>query len=448
MIKTSNLFLLKMTSLARTSSSSAGSSSAAESSLYDLAFKLLNLEGNPLKADILKHWLNGNFPKSSLSAETMKSRVLALLSQWGGLKDKDFPLKFALEHGYTCKEVFIEKALKDPNHFVDPNDRHGADKNGVSFRAWVAARACLEIDFSAAESKIHGEGLSAEVKSLANLEESAILGGAIMVLYNPEKKSFWVLGDADRPAPNQEAKFKENILKGIPDENPNKAKFVNVLNTIVKLNPATFTFRDNGTGKEDDPLLSKIQLLKALLLSLLQNKMASKLTEQGVGEALLTPENIQMCCNIFINDGISRIYDAIGETFSVSLSDLKKAVVQADTTAVSAVQASLGFDKFGDLGKELSDSLSAEMASIRSSVLDQALKELITTVATVALEEEFPVSFFKPQISCFLSNGTDRRTNAPKYTAVLYAETNATKEELEHWQLIRKNYAIEQFFSQ
>ena len=212
-----------MASLARTSSASAGSSSAAESSLYDLAFKLLNLEGNPLKADILKHWLNGNFPKSSLSAETMKSRVLALLSQWGGLKDKDFPLKFALEHGYTCEEVFIEEALKDPNHFVDPNDRHGADKNGVSFRAWVAARACLEIDFSAAESKIHGEGLSAEVKSLANLEESAILGGAIMVLYNPEKKSFWVLGDADRPAPNQEAKFKENILKGIPDEHPNKA---------------------------------------------------------------------------------------------------------------------------------------------------------------------------------------------------------------------------------
>lgn len=430
-----------MASLARTSS-------ATGSSLYDLAFKFLKLEKNPLKDDILKQWLNGNFLKNSVSADTMKSRVMALLSQWGGLKDKDFALKFALEHGYTCEEVFIEEALKDPNHFVDPNKRHGADKNGVSFRAWVAARACSGIDFSAAESKIHGEGLSAEAKPLAELEESAILGGAIMVLYNPKKKSFWVLGNADRPAPNQEAKFKDNILKGIPDEHPNKETFVNALNAIVGKNPATFTFRDNGTGKEDDPLLSKIQLQKALLLSLLQKKMESKLTEQGVGEALLTPENIQMCCNIFINDGIRRIYDAIGETFSVSLSDLKKAVVQADPTAASAVQASLGLDKFGDLGKELNDSLTAEMYSIRSSVLDQALTELITTVATVALEEEFPVSAFKPQISCFLSNGTDRRSGAPKYTAVLYAETNVTKEKLEHLQMIRKNYAIEKFFSQ
>lgn len=427
-----------MASLARTSSSAAGSS------LYDLAFEILKLERNPLKADILKHWLNGNFPKSSVSTETMKSRVMALLSQWGGLKDKDFFPKFALEHGPTCEEVFIEEALKDPNHFVDPNNRHGADKNGVSFRAWVAARACLGIAFPA-ESKIHGIGLSAEMKSLANLEESAILGGAIMVLYSPEKKSFWVLGNADRPAPNQEAKFEENILKGISDEHPNKATFVNALNAIVRKNPATFTFRDNGTGKEDDPLLPKIQLQKALLLSLLQKKMVSKLTEQGVDEALLTPGNIQMCCNIFINDGIRRIYDAIGETFSVAMSDLKKEVVTADTTAASAVQASLGLDKFGDLGKELSDSLSAEMDSIRSSVQNQTLKELITTVSTVALEEEFPVSLFKPETNCFLSNGTDRRTGAPKYTAVLYAETNATKEELEYLQLLRKNYAIEQF---
>ena len=382
---------------------------AAEFSLYDLAFEILNLKGNPLKANILKQWLNGIIPTSS--KETMKSRVMALLSQWGGLKDKDFPLKFALEHGPTCEEVFIEDAFKDPNHFVDPNIRHGADKNGVSFRAWTAIGACLKITLP--------EGLSAEAKSLAELEESAILGGAIMVLHNPEKKSFWVLGQADRPAPNQEAKFKENILNGIPDENPDKETFVNALIAIVKGNPATFTFKDNGTVKEDDPLFLKIQLQKAHLHSLLQKKMVSKLTEQGVDKALLIPEteNIQMCCNIFINDGINRIYDAIGETFSVTLSDLKKAVVQADTTE------------------------SAEMASMRSTVL----KKLITTVATVALEEEFPVSAFKPQISCFLSNGTDRRTNAPKYTAVLYAETIASKEYLEDLQLTRKNFAIEQF---
>jgi hypothetical protein len=423
-----------MASLAKTSSSSAGSS------LKDIAFKLLNLERIPFKYHILKDWIQTSFPDSSLSKETMENRVMALLSQWGGLKDKDFALKFALEHGYTCEEVFIEEAFKDPNHFVDPNNRHGADKNGVSFRAWTAIGACLKIPLP--------EGLSAEVKYLANLEKSAIIGGAIMVLYNPKKKSFWVLGRADRPAPNQEAKFEENILKGIPDEHPNKAIFVNALIAIVMKNPATFTFRDNGTGKEDDPLLSKIQLKKELLLSLLKNKMVSKLMEQRVDEALLTSENIQMCCNIFINDGISRIYDAIGETFSVTLSDLKKAVVQADTTAASAVQASLGLDKLGDLGKELSDSLTSEMASIRQTVLNQTLKELITSVATVALEEEFPVSLFKPDTLCFLSNGTDRRTGAPKYTAVLYAETNATKENLEYLQLIRKNYAIEQFFSQ
>ena len=81
-----------MASLARTSSSAAGSSSAAISSLYDLAFRILKLERNPLKANILKHWMKGSFHRAS--KETMESRVMALLSQWGDLKDKDFFPKF------------------------------------------------------------------------------------------------------------------------------------------------------------------------------------------------------------------------------------------------------------------------------------------------------------------------------------------------------------------
>ena len=369
---------------------------------------------------------------------------MALLSQWGGLKDKDFPLKFAFEHGFNCHEVIIEEALKDPNHFVDPNNRHGADKNGVSFRAWVAARACLGIDFP-----VEGDGISAETKSLENLEDSAIIGGAIMVLSNSTKKSFWVLGQADRPAPNQERKFEENISNGIPNEHPNKEIFVNALNAIVRKNPATFTFRNNGTANKDDPLISQINLQKELLFSLLENKMVSKLKEKNVDENLLTPENIKMCCNIFINDGIRRIYDAIGETFSVSLSDLKKEIIPANDIATSKILNSIGFDNFGDLGKELKDSLTAGLDSIRPNALNKVLTDLITTVSIVALEEEFPVSTFKPQISCFLSNGTDRKTGAPKYTVVLYGEAPFafSKPVLEHIQLIRKNYAIERFFS-
>ena len=104
----------------------------------------------------------------------------------------------------------------------------------------MAVKACLGIS-------IQGDGLAIEKKSLLELEENSILGGAIMVLYNPAKNSFWVLGDADRPAPNQQAKFEQNILKGIPDENPNKDILTNALKAIVKKNPATFTFRDNGT---------------------------------------------------------------------------------------------------------------------------------------------------------------------------------------------------------
>ena len=173
--------------------------------------------------------------------------------------------------------------------------------------------------------------------------------------------------------------------------------------------------------------------------------MISKLKEQGIDEGLLTLENIQMCCNIFINDDIDRIYDAIGETYSISLYDLKQRIRIAEAISLSKVKSQYDFSEYGELGEQLKNSLANDFDSIRQQVLTQGLSELIDEISIVALEEEFPVYLFRPKTRCFLSNGTDRRTGSPRYTAVLYAETNSTKEELENLQLIRKNYAIEQF---
>ena len=84
--------------------------------------------------------------------------------------------------------------------------------------------------------------------------------------------------------------------------------------------------------------------------------MISKLKEQGIDEELLTLENIQMCCNIFINDDIDRIYDAIGETYSISLYDLKQRIRIAEAISLSKVKSQYDFSEYGELGEQLKNS--------------------------------------------------------------------------------------------
>ena len=418
---------------AASSSEGEAKSSAKLTPLQEVAMEALRLD--EFKKTVLSQLIVGDFPKPETQEEfeAQRSVVNACTTQWAGLKG--WGAKWATEH--TGEGVDVPLPTDDaPIRWGDLTDFHGATTDGLVHRAWrgVAATGLVNIPEEIfAQAKWEA---AIPVKDWRSLPSCATICGA-MHFETTKDGCFRVNAGADRPLPSDENKaiLRANIDRAKQLVAPEHQHVVGVALTEILLgdknacslgkpnkkgirgNPGTFAAIFSEQQHSDENVSAAQHILRGLH----EEKVRKKLQDPKKELSVEVPEavwgnagTVEAISRLFQNDGTRMILDPHAETFCIKMQTVHEIALDA------------------------SDVLSIDIEGEFNITM-------LTEICKVALEEEAPVSD-EARIVAFMPNGKDRKTNAPRFTAVLVSPAKRTLRQHMEMQVARKHHVLCEYF--